>query len=365
MDQNTYPTEFNSLDENKSHSSFFSFSNKNTPQQSFHLSFENKNQEEDSWNNLDHYYINNNQNEGLRNNQVIQSQEDGTLNNQAFDNINHLNDNENDNDNNNDNNNGNDNGNDNYNDNVNDNGNDNTNNKKSLFKVDHNQQIDNNTTRYTTKITNTNIHRIEKIENQEEEDKKEIKIKDNTKHDGAHVNRDFPDIFIRNFFENLIGFINQLIKISNEKKKTRIELLLNINKKYFLKFSAYDKLEMLKKKAKDFLTIDLKDIEDQKDKDDIFILFIERLRNIYNDPKNEEINSVLNKTIQELLDIYREKVKPKEEFYIHFKRFKDHYNNIGKGEEYKEKLKRAGDQFENDIKKKYNNDQKPGPKPKK
>ena len=121
---------------------------------------------------------------------------------------------------------------------------------------------------------------------------------------------------------------------------------------------------MLQKKAFDFLTIDLNDIKDQKDKENIVIFFIERLRKIYNDPNNVEINSVLNKTIQELLDIYREKVETKEEFYIHFKRFKEHYNNTNKGEEYKEKLKTAGEQFEEQVNELLNgnNDHKKGRK---
>jgi hypothetical protein len=378
MDQNLPQKEFNDLDESKSKDSIFSFISKKSPQQSFNLSFENNqpNQEEDSLNNYNRYYLDNNQNRGFGN-QVIQNQEEGALNNEAFNNINNINDNDNDDGNNNGNDNDNDNGNDNNNvndnnnnndndnNNVNDNGNNNTRNTKCLFKLEHNQQLDNNTTRYTTNITNTNIHRIERIENKKEEDKKEIKIKDNTKQDGTYVNRNFPDVFIRNFFINLNDFINKLIIISNETKNTNIELLLYINKKHILKHASDNKLEMLEKKAKDFLTVDLNDIKDQKDEDDIFIYFIERLRNIYNDPKNEEINSVLNHTIQELLDIYREKVEPKEEFYIHFKRFKDHYNNTGKGEEYKEKLKRAGEQFENDVNNKYNNDHKKGPKPKK
>jgi hypothetical protein len=346
MDQNLIPSDFNDINEKNNHYSFFNFldEDSNAPK-SFSLFSDNNNsnQEDSSWNNHDHYFLNNNQDEGLRNDQAIQNinnnHEEGARNNQAINNLN----------------------------NGNDNGNDNNINTKPLFKVDHKQQLENKTTRYTTNITKAKIEKIEnqkEEEKEEKEEKQEKKIKDNTKQDSVYEDRNYPNIFIRNFFENLIDFINELIKISNKTKKTNIDFLLNINKKYFIKYGAKRKLEMLQKKAFDFLTIDLNDIKDQKDKENIVIFFIERLRKIYNDPNNVEINSVLNKTIQELLDIYREKVETKEEFYIHFKRFKEHYNNTNKGEEYKEKLKTAGEQFEEQVNELLNgnNDHKKGRK---
>ena len=350
MNQNLVPNEFDDLNENKNPFSFFTPEEGSNAPKSFSFLFNNNNsnQEDSSWNNHDHYYINNNQNGDLLNNQVIQNvnnnQEVVAENNRASNNIN----------------------------NGDDNGNDNTKNTKCLFKVVNNQQLDNKTTRFTTNITNANNH-IEKIENQKEEDKKEEdkkeedkkekEIKDNTKQDSTYGERNFPNVFMRNFLDRLIDFINELIKISNKEKKTSIEpLLKNFDKMYYIKQSAKERLAMLTKKAFEYLNLDPNVIK-EKDKDSIFIYFIERLQKIHRDPENKDINSVLNLTIQELLDIYREKVEPKEEFYIHFKRFKDHYNNINKGEEYKEILKKVGEQFEERINKLYDNDHKRGRKP--
>jgi hypothetical protein len=130
---------------------------------------------------------------------------------------------------------------------------------------------------------------------------------------------------------------------------------------YYIKQSAKERLAMLTKQAFEYLNLDPNVIK-EKDKDSIYIYFIERLKKIYYDPENKDINSVLNLTIQELLDIYREKVEPKEEFFIHFKRFKDHYNNTKKGKVYEEILKKVGEHYEERIKKLYEDENKRGRK---
>ena len=188
----------------------------------------------------------------------------------------------------------------------------------------------------------------------------------NKKKSSAHKERDFKIYFIKSFLNNLIGFINELIDIFDKANNTKINHLLAINKEYYVKYGAKDALNFIQKRAIDVLIIDISNIKNGKEED--IKTFNEKLLMITNPNskyRNDNIISVLNKTIKELMDIYRELKEPEEEYYKFFKRFEAHINSLAKDDEYKKCLRKAGLEYEiyyNHIL--YNNEHKRGPKAK-
>ena len=200
-----------------------------------------------------------------------------------------------------------------------------------------NQTIANTTTRYTTSNKNGNVQ-IEKV-------KEKQKDENNNKIEGTfHDDRNFRDIYLRNFFDNLLGFIDYLIDDCYQNNIISPIPLRLIKKEYLLSYNAEGQYNMLDKKAIDFLKIDInnKVIKDGKEKD--VELYNKKLSSIYKGENDQEdkITSVLNKTIRDLIEVYNEKVIPKEDYYQHFVRFEEYLSNLKRDNDYKEQMRMVG-----------------------
>lgn len=186
------------------------------------------------------------------------------------------------------------------------------------------------------------------------------------KSSSAHKERDFKIYYIKSFLNNLIDFINKLIDIYDRTNNTKINHLLTINKEYYVKYGAKDVLNFIQKRAIDVLIIDTSKVKNGKEED--IKTFNEKLLMITNPSskyKNDNIISVLNKTIKELMDIYRELKEPEEEYYKFFKRFEAHINSLNKDDEYKKCLRKSGLEYEMYYNRLlYDNEHKRGPKAK-
>ena len=204
-----------------------------------------------------------------------------------------------------------------------------------------NQTIANITTRYTTSNKNGNVQ-IEKV-------KEKQKDENNNKIEGTfHDDRNFRNIYLRNFFDNLLGFIDYLIEDCYKNIIISPIPLKLIKKEYFILHNAEEQYNMLDKKAIDFLKIDInnKVIKDGKEKD--VELYNQKLLWSYkgeNAQKEKllQITSVLNKKIGYLMEVYLGKVIPEEDYYQHFVRFKEYLSNLKRDNDYKEKLKNVAE----------------------
>ena len=208
-----------------------------------------------------------------------------------------------------------------------------------------NQTIANRTTTFTTKAENGNIQKIEKVE--EKEKQKDV---NNNKIEGTfHNSRNFRDIYLRNFFDNLLGFIDYLIEDCYQNNIISPIPLKLIKKEYIISRKAEEQYNMLDKKAIDVLKIDInhyKVIKDGKEKD--VELYNQKLLWSYkgeNAQKEKllQITSVLNKKIGYLMEVYLGKVIPEEDYYRHFVRFKEYLSNLKRDNDYKEKLKNVAE----------------------
>ena len=201
-----------------------------------------------------------------------------------------------------------------------------------------NQTIANTTTRYTTNNNNGNVQ-IEKV-------KEKQKDENNNKIEGTfHDDRNFRNIYLRNFFDNLLGFIDYLIEDCYQNNIISPIPLRLIKKEYLLSHNAEEQYNMLDKKAIDFLKIDInhyKVIKDGKEKD--VELYNKKLSSIYKGENDQEdkITSVLNKTIRDLMEVYNGKVIPKEDYYQHFVRFEEYLSNLKRDNDYKEQMRVVG-----------------------
>ena len=207
-----------------------------------------------------------------------------------------------------------------------------------------------------TNINDDNINNINTNNNNENYKKKT----------SAHKERDFKIYYIKSFLNNLIDFINKLIDIYDRANNTKINHLLTINKEYYVKYGAKDVLNFIQKRAIDVLIIDTSKVKNGKEED--IKTFNEKLLMITNPSgkyRNDNIISVLNKTIKELMDIYRELKEPEEEYYKFFKRFEEHINSLNKDDEYKKCLRKSGLEYEMYYNRLlYDNEHKRGPKAK-
>ena len=200
-----------------------------------------------------------------------------------------------------------------------------------------NQTIANTTTRYTTSNKNGNVQ-IEKV-------KEKQKDENNNKIEGTfHDDRNFRNIYLRNFFDNLLGFIDYLIEDCYQNNIISPIPLRLIKKEYLILHNAEEQYNMLDKKAIDFLKIDINDkvIKDGKEKE--VELYNKKLSSIYKGENDQEdkITSVLNKTIRDLIEVYNEKVIPKEDYYQHFVRFEEYLSNLKRDNNYKEQMRIVG-----------------------
>ena len=211
-------------------------------------------------------------------------------------------------------------------------------NKRLIFGITKekrpNQTIANTTTGFTTNNKNGNIQKIEKVE----EKQKDV---NNNKIEGTfHGLRDFRDIYLRNFFDNLLGFIDYLIEKYYKNNNISPIPLKHINKNYIISYSADKQYNMLDTEAIDVLKIDInnnKVIKDGKEKE--VESYNQKLSAIYEEEKKGIITSVLDEKIGYLMNIYLGEVIPEEDYYQHFVRFEEYLSNLKKDNDYKEKLK--------------------------
>ena len=269
-------------------------------------------------------------------------------------------------------------------------------NEKNMFQMPQydflNQQIDNRTTRFTTKTEDNKIKKIENIEirencpNLQDENKTAIfkvitqngniqKIKnvdDEEEQKESNNNNNIIKAFnFRNekctyqriFFTSLLDFLYWLIE---DKYRIKIKVYID-NKDCFIRRDAKGQRDMLMKTAKDALIIDISKIKfDKQEEAKTFNEFLNQIYKISED-KKDIINSVLNHNIKFLMDIYRERINPEEKFkveYQNFDRFKKYYNSQEK-KELKEKVKIVSENYEqmiNTILDKELNQHKKGPK---
>ena len=176
---------------------------------------------------------------------------------------------------------------------------------------------------------------IEKIE---EKEKKKIR------EDNKQIS------YVKRFFKELVKFINVLIEKFNNKRGKHINFYSIINTDNYIKHGSSDALELLEKKAYEVLSVEINGNRENIDLINSIIYADEENR-------NEELVEVLNKTIKQLMDIYRND-NIENDFYKDFKRFKAHLDEFEKKPEEKEILKNQGINYENILKQKKENPQK-------
>ena len=221
---------------------------------------------------------------------------------------------------------------------------------KMLFNVMKTGKFENEMTSpsikktYFTTIKKDNQELI-KVEETEDIKKKKIRA------DDLRVS------YMKSFFKSLVIFINNLIEIFNIKNGKNLNYFSINNNNLYIKHGANDIIEILKNKAKDVLSVESSNGDNYN---------IKLIISIINENENKPLIKVLNKTIKELMDIYRDKIIPEEDYYQYFPRFKDFVKNWKNlDEEKREVLIDQGMNFEEKIKKIIDFDCKPGPKAKK
>ena len=188
----------------------------------------------------------------------------------------------------------------------------------------------------TTKIfnvTKTNANnenlKIEKIE-----DKNEKKIRADHKRIS----------YVKRFFGELVNFINVLIEKFNKNRGKNINYFKKVDTELYIKYGAKDAKKVLDTKAKEVLAVE------DKEKSRYNIDLINSIMNENEENRNNELVEVLNKTIKELMDIYRDDNIHKNDFYKDFKRFKAQLDEFGEGKKGEKKiLEEQGLNYENII----------------
>ena len=176
--------------------------------------------------------------------------------------------------------------------------------------------------------------------------------------------------YIKSFLGKLQHFIIKLMEIFNNQKQNEKDKILPFymfqNCNIFIKYSTLEtyKYFCLEKKVYEILKIN-----DEKGKNADNIKTIDIIMNAVGEKRSEELNEVLNKPIKELMDIYRDKIKPEKGFYTHFKRFQNYLNELRqeKGADPKQIaiIEEQGMNYEIILKNIIDHDCKPGPKNKK
>ena len=189
------------------------------------------------------------------------------------------------------------------------------------------------------------------------------KIKEGKKKE-EYEKRNYYKTFVITFFHNLIDFINALIKKYNEKNQTEINYLKWKNGNIYYHSRVYNALHLLDRKAINALSTRA---HLYKQKDNSIIPITKNLPNkelcykIYKekDEKNKihEVIAVFDKKIKDLIDIYLNKVLPKEDYYKYFKRFEESLNNTKIKEENKEFLIDCAYNYVSRLKQKIENPQ--------
>lgn len=245
--------------------------------------------------------------------------------------------------------------------------------------IQNNQNIQNqeimqhqntNTANQTTRgITKTKIFNIIHPNSEEESNEGDDKIKKGKN----YSNRNRCDTLIRNFFKDLVRFINNLIiKFNEEKCKEKgieINQLEIINGNKYIHHNSINALFMLDLKAKDALS----ERQSLQKRDKNVELIVKDLPNkkavksIYEetneDKKIYEVIFVLDMTIRDLMNIYLKKEIPEEDFFKYFSRFEDYIKSRKITKKEKRILKEVGKEYEENLKKKiFEDEKKKGPK---
>ena len=174
-------------------------------------------------------------------------------------------------------------------------------------------------------------------------------------------------MYIKSFLGKLQHFIIKLMQIYNSQKENGKDKILPVyefqNCKIFIKYSAKEAYETfcLEKKTSEILKLN-----DKEGKNTNNIKIIDKIINAEGEKRNEDLIEVLDKSIKELMDIYRDKINPKKDFYKHFKRFQDYLNELKEKEDADPKqikiIEEQGMNYEAILLNIINNDCKPGPK---
>ena len=180
-----------------------------------------------------------------------------------------------------------------------------------------------------------------------------IEIKNNKK-----IRKDTLRIsYVTHFFKDLVDFINFLINKFNKEKRKNFKFLIPINTKLYIKYGAEGAKKMLESKAKDVLCGESDKIRNTGN--------INLINTIINsNDKNIELIEVLNKTIQELMIIYRNDKIHKDDYFKNFHRFPEYLKKLSKSEETKKAFEEQAMNYEKNINDIIDNSCHPGPKPK-
>ena len=319
------------------------FNNNNSRNDYENLSFNENDDNDLAENNNNINQIKNNDNNNLNNKFENQNQENDNLNNNNLLNIQNTQNNQN---------------------NLN----------KKIFKVvyynnQNNNTISKKTTQEQSIVTNNAIEE----DNNQDDDEENINDENNNiiKKKYSYDYRNFPNLILGNFFNDLIIFINELIEIINKNKKTTYSYLNRaLSREIYLEYGTKERIDQLDKTA--LIALDPFNFSDQKKEriqekieknNEQIESNHEILLKIYNEI--DIFQNILNKSVKQLLDIYIdiERVRQVEAFYDYFPRFDmcQTFKNK-KNEEERQNLMDFAKDYENYLKNKLNDENKVGPK---
>ena len=233
--------------------------------------------------------------------------------------------------------------------------NNNDNNNQKFYTSKKSFQSDTLTNQNTEKKT-SNIIKFSTTIIEKKEIQPNIEIK-NIKEDKKIKKESLRISYVRHFFIDLVAFINFLINKFNKKKGKNCKCLIAISTELFIKYGAEEAKKMLERKARDVLS-------EENDKNKENIKLIDTIINTHDENKNIELIEVLNKTIQELMNIYRNDKIHKDDIFRNFHRFPEFLTTLKKPENQKKIFEEQAMNYEKIINGIIENNCHPGPKPK-
>ena len=120
-------------------------------------------------------------------------------------------------------------------------------NQEKTMHRNQNSNLENKTTKETTKEIFNIIHVNSEGESSEGEEI--IEEENNNKNNQDYKNRNIPVRFVKNFFKDLVKFINILIRNFNKENNTKIESLKLINGENYIHHNLINRLHLLDVKA--------------------------------------------------------------------------------------------------------------------
>lgn len=208
------------------------------------------------------------------------------------------------------------------------------------------------------KMENQNIEIITKLSSKNIEQSEKMTTK-NIKGNKTIRKERLRTSYLKHFYSDLVIFINFLINKFNKEKGKNFKFLIEKNTELYIKYGAKDAKKMLERKAKDVLSEEKVNIKNKEN-----INLINMIINADNENKNIEVIEVLNKTIQELMDIYRNDKIHKDDYFQNFQRFPDFLKKCQKSEDEKSMLEYQAFNYEKIINNIIENSCRPGPRPK-